>query len=131
MSCPPDQELQAGLCYPNCRDGYTGLGPICWQTCPPDFNDAGFVCMKPNYSRGEGTAPIVPSPQPITAPVVAPGTTALESITMPQGIPIWVWIIIGILILLVIALGIAFILKRCPPTYPAIGITGSYRPQWV
>lgn len=29
-SCPPGQEEDAGLCYPRCRSGYHGVGPVCW-----------------------------------------------------------------------------------------------------
>jgi hypothetical protein len=29
-SCPPDKELDGALCYTPCRDGYRGVGPVCW-----------------------------------------------------------------------------------------------------
>lgn len=39
-----NKEIDAGLCYDRCPDGYKGVGPVCWQ------NDA-------SYGRGVGTIP--------------------------------------------------------------------------
>lgn len=33
-TCGPGREEQAGLCYDNCKPGFHGEGPVCWQTCP-------------------------------------------------------------------------------------------------
>ena len=32
-SCGPQNEKDAGLCYPLCKAGYVGLGPVCWESC--------------------------------------------------------------------------------------------------
>ena len=54
--CPADKEKDDLLCYPKCRDGYSGVGPVCWQTCPSDFSDALTFCNKPSsYNRGVGS----------------------------------------------------------------------------
>jgi hypothetical protein len=30
-TCPLDKpELDAGLCYEQCEEGYNGIGPVCW-----------------------------------------------------------------------------------------------------
>jgi len=29
-SCPDGQEKNGLLCYPNCKDGFYGVGPVCW-----------------------------------------------------------------------------------------------------
>ena len=29
-TCPSDKEKDGALCYPYCRDGYYGVGPVCW-----------------------------------------------------------------------------------------------------
>jgi hypothetical protein len=58
FSCAPGQENDAGLCYPPCRDGYTGAGPVCWSLtkCPSGYRDDGLYCFKPDsYGRGVGT----------------------------------------------------------------------------
>lgn len=118
MSCPADEELQAGLCYPKCREGYTGMGPICWlQRCRICLYEAELLSRR----RSGSSTPPSP-PQPVTAPVVSPVTAAAfeAGLSMPKGIP--VWIVMGILVLLVIVLAVLLILKKCPPapSYSAI-----------
>ncbi|GLC59443.1 hypothetical protein PLESTB_001487800 [Pleodorina starrii] len=45
LGCATDKEYDAGLCYPYCSAGYTGVGPLCWQTaCPPGLTDCGTYC---------------------------------------------------------------------------------------
>ena len=53
--CPAGQEKNAGLCYPVCRAGFKGVGPVCWRSCPDNFRDDGAYCAKPAaYGRGGG-----------------------------------------------------------------------------
>ena len=53
--CPSGQEKDAGLCYPKCRAGFKGVGPVCWRSCPDRFRDDGAFCAKPEpYGRGGG-----------------------------------------------------------------------------
>jgi hypothetical protein len=30
--CSPDLDDDGGVCYPKCKEGYEGTGPICWQS---------------------------------------------------------------------------------------------------
>jgi hypothetical protein len=58
-ACPKGKEKDAGLCYPTCEDmgkeGWKGVGPVCWQPCPSGFRDDGMYCFKPKpYGRGAG-----------------------------------------------------------------------------
>jgi len=62
-TCPKDRpEYDAGLCYPKCRDGYHGVGPVCWadsfnrgvgtpvlpEDCPEGYKvDSALTCSKP------------------------------------------------------------------------------------
>jgi hypothetical protein len=61
-TCPPDKpQLDAGLCYPKCRTGYRGVGPVCWaesenvgvgipvelEPCPDGWNNDGLICREP------------------------------------------------------------------------------------
>lgn len=61
-TCPQDKpELDAGLCYPRCRTGYRGVGPVCWaestnvgagvpvelEPCPDGWNNDGLICREP------------------------------------------------------------------------------------
>jgi hypothetical protein len=53
--CPEGEERSGLLCYPKCQDGYTGIGPVCWQDCPNNFRDDIAYCFKPEpYGRGVG-----------------------------------------------------------------------------
>jgi hypothetical protein len=66
-ACPKGQEKDAGLCYPTCEDigkkGWKGVGPVCWQDCPPGFRDDGAYCFKPEpYGRGVGFPWVVGDP---------------------------------------------------------------------
>jgi hypothetical protein len=31
LECGDNEDLDAGLCYPKCKDGYKGVGPMCWK----------------------------------------------------------------------------------------------------
>ena len=61
--CPDDHpDYDAGLCYKNCRDGYKGVGSVCWQrSCPDGYKDDGATCRrdvqiyaKKTQGRGDG-----------------------------------------------------------------------------
>eukprot|EP00052_Salpingoeca_macrocollata_P020037 m.167767 g.167767 ORF g.167767 m.167767 type:complete len:455 (-) comp21136_c0_seq4:48-1412(-) len=55
LQCAPGLEEDAGLCYPPCQSGYTGVSFVCWQDCPAGFADTGVDCLKPPaYGRGAG-----------------------------------------------------------------------------
>lgn len=57
--CDSDLVKDAGLCYPECPEGYKGVGPVCWEDCPSDMTDIGVSCQKKSYGRGAGTVPNV------------------------------------------------------------------------
>ena len=42
MTCPPDKEYDAGLCYKSCRAGYKGAGPVCWGQAPRGWVECGM-----------------------------------------------------------------------------------------
>ncbi len=44
LVCASNEDLDAGLCYDRCQEGYDGVGPVCWK-------QAG------SYGRGAGTIP--------------------------------------------------------------------------
>ena len=47
MKCKDDEQYDAGLCYKRCRDGYYGVGPVCWSRCPNAASkDCGAFCAK-------------------------------------------------------------------------------------
>ncbi len=64
-TCPPGKEdLDAGLCYPRCKAGFHGVGPVCWadtvnigvgkaiglNPCPPGWHNDGLTCREPIYN---------------------------------------------------------------------------------
>lgn len=54
LGCAGDEDYDTGLCYAKCRDSYQGVGPVCWEGCPPNTDDVGVSCQKKSYSRGVG-----------------------------------------------------------------------------
>ncbi len=44
--CGAGREYDAGLCYPVCRTGFFGVGPVCWQDCPSGYHDDGATCRR-------------------------------------------------------------------------------------
>lgn len=42
----PGMEKDGLLCYPWCKAGYDGVGPVCWEICPPDAHDDGAFCRR-------------------------------------------------------------------------------------
>lgn len=38
----------ASQCYPSCPAGYTGLGPVCWGSCPKDKFSCGVALCTDN-----------------------------------------------------------------------------------
>lgn len=56
-ACPSGWERTGAdlLCYPKCKAGFKGVGPVCWQDCPANFRNDGAMCAKPAaYGRGAG-----------------------------------------------------------------------------
>lgn len=62
FTCPPERpDLTDGLCYEKCRDGYHGVGPVCWvdsynrgigtpvglEPCPSGWSNDGLTCREP------------------------------------------------------------------------------------
>lgn len=40
----PNGDYDAGLCYSNCNAGYSGVGPVCWNSCPAGKQACGMGC---------------------------------------------------------------------------------------
>ena len=40
--CRDGKQMDAGLCYPACRSGYNGVGPVCWGGTLPGYVDCGL-----------------------------------------------------------------------------------------
>ena len=84
MICRSDQEKDAGLCYPKCRDGYNGVGPVCWQNCDSDQTNCGAGCATTGADCGfaiwdQITAPIILAANIATFGLAAPATGAANA----------------------------------------------------
>jgi hypothetical protein len=59
------KQNDAGLCYTNCKDGYSGSGPLCLTKCKKGYKNHPLSCYKnliswywkSSYGRGVGTIP--------------------------------------------------------------------------
>jgi hypothetical protein len=45
-ACASGQQKDAGLCYPNCKAGFAGVGPVCWGQPPPGWSECGMGAAK-------------------------------------------------------------------------------------
>merc|ERR1719410_77888 len=42
--CEEGWEKSGLLCYPKCKPGFYGVGPVCWSYCPSGWRDDGALC---------------------------------------------------------------------------------------
>ena len=52
-NCPPEKEYDAGLCYKRCREGYNGVGPVCWAKGPDNWVGCGMGSAKTKKACAE------------------------------------------------------------------------------
>ena len=53
-SCPSGKELDGGLCYDVCAAG-SGVGPVCWGSCPAGTTACGVLCIADGEAKCIGT----------------------------------------------------------------------------
>lgn len=54
MSCGSNLDDDAGLCYSKCPAATTGIGPVCWGSCPADMPvNCGASCAKSSAACAE------------------------------------------------------------------------------
>ena len=48
MVCSSEYEHNSGLCYDPCKNGFVGVGPVCWSQCDnTDYTlDCGVICTE-------------------------------------------------------------------------------------
>jgi hypothetical protein len=44
--CAAGEQADAGLCYPACKPGFKGVGPVCWGGAPPGWVECGMGAAK-------------------------------------------------------------------------------------
>ncbi len=68
--CDAGDEMDAGLCYPRCRSGFYGVGPVCWSECPDHAGvDCGALCGSSGGVCAEVIANMVLAPVELVANV--------------------------------------------------------------
>jgi len=45
-ACKENEDKDGGLCYPKCRKGYYGVGPVCWGEAPHRWVGCGMGAAK-------------------------------------------------------------------------------------
>ena len=65
--CEADMENDAGLCYVKCRDGFNGVGPVCWGKPPPCWVNCGMGAASDGPTCGNAIADMVLGPIEIIA----------------------------------------------------------------
>ena len=71
-ACASGLEKSGLLCYPKCRSGYKGVGPVCWGSfpksygrgwgkplqCGPRDDMSGLLCYPPCKRGYQGAGPV-------------------------------------------------------------------------
>jgi hypothetical protein len=65
--CDAHMENDAGLCYKKCRDGFDGVGPVCWGMPPTGWVGCGMGAAKDAATCGSAIADMVLGPLEIIA----------------------------------------------------------------
>jgi hypothetical protein len=76
LHCKDGLQSDAGLCYNYCKQGFYGVGPVCWESCPSGETDCGAGCANGKTSCGSSVANMVISPLMVVANVAAIVLTA-------------------------------------------------------
>ena len=78
--CDDGEEMDVGLCYPKCRSGFSGVGPVCWGQSPivngKRFVNCGMGAAKDDGACAAALAAQISSPFMMIANVVTLGATS-------------------------------------------------------
>ncbi len=78
--CSAGKERDAGLCYPSCRAGSSGVGPVCWDQCPKGLPvNCGTTCA------ASTNACVMAVSDQVNAPLMAVANIALTVVTAGAG----------------------------------------------
>ncbi len=76
MHCKPGTDNDAALCYPYCREGFHGVGPVCWERCPSGRTDCGAGCATSTKACAMDTASMVVAPVMLAWNIATFGSTS-------------------------------------------------------
>jgi len=84
---PATEEYDAGLCYPKCKPGYHGIGPVCWQSCPSGLpTDCGAGCAKDKTTCASTLKDQILGPIVLAANLATLGMAATASTAVKAGV---------------------------------------------
>jgi Calcium-binding EGF domain len=83
--CSSGLETDAGLCYPTCKSGFYGIGPVCWSSCDSNQFDCTAACTTDQATCALGVVDQVVGPLVVAANIASLGMSApsLKAITIP------------------------------------------------
>ena len=53
-SCDDGEDKVGALCYPECKDGFSGSIDWCREDCKDSYHNTGLTCFRPAKSKGNG-----------------------------------------------------------------------------
>lgn len=81
LKCSDSQEQDGLLCYPQCDQGFGGVGPVCWQYCDTDRFDCGAACAKDGGQCAIAVVDMVLAPIIMAASLATFGLASLPAKT--------------------------------------------------
>jgi len=76
-SCYGNDEKDGLLCYPGCKPGYDGVGPVCWGVCPKGYHNCGAGCAQ---SAGQCAMTVV---NQVLGPLIVAANVASMGLASP------------------------------------------------
>lgn len=73
--CRAGEEKQGGLCYKPCREGYSGVGPVCWGKAPEGWVLCGMGAAKDKKTCTSKVATMITSVGSLALSIVTLGTS--------------------------------------------------------
>jgi len=80
MICAPHEHQDAGLCYKQCEKNFHGVGPVCWDSCPPGWADCGAGCAAHQGECAGKIIEMIASPAILLAKIASAVVTAGGSV---------------------------------------------------
>ncbi len=74
--CASGLTEDAWLCYKPCKSGFHGVGPVCWQNCPPGKVACGAGCAGSGTECATTTANMVWAPAKLALVVFTMGSSS-------------------------------------------------------
>lgn len=76
LHCAANLQQDAALCYPSCKGGFYGVGPVCWGSCASGMTDCGAGCSSSKSGCASSVSNMIISPLMVVASVAAIVVTA-------------------------------------------------------